>query len=267
MRFLITLKHSLGDKGIIPINYSYPFSAAIYRILAKGDREYAGFLHEKGYGKGFKLFSFSQIQVPFKIEGDRLRLMGNEACFQIAFHLPQAMENFIKGLFQSEEIIIADQQSRTAFSVQSVASLPDPLAAYKENEILLLSLQPLSPVVAGRWKEEGKYDFLSPEDPGFAEILIYNWRSKIAACYDEATAAAALLMIEIQPLQKPFKSRLITIKAGTPQETKIRGWMNFELKVTGERRFVELLLNAGAGVYNAMGCGCVGVEERYSKII
>ncbi|MBS1744677.1 MAG: CRISPR-associated endoribonuclease Cas6, partial [Bacteroidetes bacterium] len=40
-------------------------------------------------------------------------------------------------------------------------------------------------------------------------------------------------------------------------ETKIRGWMNFGLKVTAEKRFAELLQNAGLGLYNAMGCGCV----------
>jgi CRISPR-associated endoribonuclease Cas6 len=57
----------------------------------------------------------------------------------------------------------------------------------------------------------------------------------------------------------PFQSRLITIKADTPEATRIRGWMNFGLKVTGERRFVELLINAGAGVYNAQGMGYVEV--------
>lgn len=67
-------------------------------------------------------------------------------------------------------------------------------------------------------------------------------------------------MMEVIPAKQPFKSRLITIKADTPEQTKIRGWMNFTLKVTAERRFVELLLNAGVGVYNSMGSGCVGVK-------
>src|SRR5690554_4883241 len=132
MRFKIILHKISGNQ--IPINYQYPLSAVIYKILAKGNTEYAQFLHETGYGKGFKLLSFSQLNVPFrierfdKIEGigkkDRMRLLGDEASFQIAFHLPQAMENFVKGLFQSEQIDIADKKSKVSFSVKSVESLP-----------------------------------------------------------------------------------------------------------------------------------------------
>lgn len=255
MRLLIQLIATKPE--IIPINYQYPLSGAIYRIIAKGDAAYASFLHETGYGKGFKLFTFSQLNVPFKIEGDRLHLTGNEASFQVSFHLPQAMENFVKGLFQSERIDIADKKSKAGFTIKSVESLANPLQQYKENEIVNITMKPLSPIVAGLHNEKGNYDFLSPDDTRFTESLIYNWRNKIATCYDEATASSALLMIEIIPMKQPFKSRLITIKSGTPEETKIRGWMNFGLKVTAERRFVELILNSGAGVYNSMGCGSV----------
>src|SRR5690606_18050125 len=138
-----------------------------------------------------------------------------------------------------------------------------------ENEIINIQLNPLSPVVAGLHNEKGNYDFLSPEDPRFAECLVYNWRSKIAACYDEETAATALLIVELLLSKKPLKSRLITIKAGTPEETKIRGWMNFGLKVTGERRFVEVILNSGMGVYNSQGCGymmCNNFEYKKASI-
>ncbi len=259
MQFQITLQVQAAP-AVIPVNYQYPLSAALYRIIAKGDVTYASFLHETGYGKGFKLFTFSQINCPFTIEGDRLHLLRNELKFRVAFHLPQAMESFVKGLFQSERIDIADKKSRVGFTVKSVETLPSPLQQYKENEIVNIRLKPLSPIVVGLRNEKGNYDFLSPEDDRFKESIIYNWRNKIATCYDEATAATALLIVEIIPLKTPFKSRLLTIKYGKPEETKIRGWLNLEVKVTAEKRFVELLLNAGAGVYNSMGCGCV-VEQ------
>ena len=118
MIFLIKLNAQVP--AIIPINYQYPLSSAIYKILAKGDTEYAAFLHEKGYKKGLKLFSFSQLNVPFKIQGDRLRLLSNEVEFQVSFHIPEAMENFVKGLFQSETIDIADKKSKVSFKVKSV---------------------------------------------------------------------------------------------------------------------------------------------------
>ncbi len=259
MVFTIVLQLAEGRPGIIPVNYAYPLSAALYRVLAKGDADYSRFLHEQGYGKGFKLFTFSQLHVPFKIDKDRLKLLGNEAFLQVAFHLPHAAESFIKGLFRHQQIEIADKQSRAVFTVQSVEALPDPLQPYKHQEIVHLLLKPLSPVVAGVRNEKGQYRFTDPGDPRFTESLIYNWRNKITTCYDGQVASSALLMMEVMPEKHPFKSRLITIKAGSPQETKIRGWMHFGLKVTGEKRFVELLLNAGAGVYNSMGCGCMEV--------
>ncbi len=242
----------------IPINYQYPLSAAIYRIIAKGDSQYANFLHEKGYGKGFKFFTFSQINCPFKINADRLILLDNELNFQIAFHLPQAAESFVKGLFQSEKIEIADKISRASFLVKSVESLPDSLQSYSDNEIINIQLKPLSPVVCGTPDDKGNYEFHSPDDSRFVENILYNWRNKISTSYDPATGTGALLMAEIIPMNSPPKSRLTTIKANTTEETKIRGWMNFGLKVTGEKRYVNLLINAGAGIYNGVGCGCVG---------
>ena len=253
MRFLISL---YANDKIIPINYQYPLSAAIYKILSKADKEYTDFLHESGYGKGFKLFTFSEIKVPFKIKSDRLILLSNEVQFEVAFHLPVAAENFVKGLFQSEEIVIADRESRAVFHIQSIQTLPYLLAERKENEINFIQLKPLSPIVAGIKQPNGNYQFLNPADTQFTGNLIFNWRNKIAACYNDAVAQNALLVMELIQMSNPPKSRLITIKAGTPEETKIRGWMNFELKVTAEKRFLEILMNAGVGLYNAMGCGC-----------
>lgn len=174
MRFFIQLRRS-GKNDKIPINYTYPLSAAIYRIIAKGNADYAEFLHGRGYGKGFKLFTFSQLNGPFKLTGDRLRLNGMEASFQVAFHLPEAMESFVKGLFQSEQVDIADKQSKISFSVKSVESISNPLQQYKDNELINIQVKPLSPIVAGLQNEKGNYDFSSPEDPRFVESLLYNW--------------------------------------------------------------------------------------------
>lgn len=260
MRFNIRLK-AIERNSIIPINYQYPLSAALYKILAKGNREYADFLHNKGYGRGFKFFTFSDINCPFEIKGDRLRLKQDEVNLQVCFHIPEAMESFIKGLFTSEKIDIADKKSKASFHVASVESLPNPLASHKENEIVSKELKPLSPIVAGIPNERGYDDYLDPNDPRYIENLIYNWRSKIADCYDQNTAQNALLLMDVILMRNPPKSRLITIKADTKEETKIRGFVNFGLDVKAERRFVELLMNCGVGLYNAQGMGSAGIAQ------
>lgn len=78
MRFNLTLVSSSND-AVIPINYQYPLSAAIYKVLAEADAEYATFLHEEGHRvgnglKNFKLFTFSDVRAKFKLAGDRIKL-------------------------------------------------------------------------------------------------------------------------------------------------------------------------------------------------
>lgn len=261
MRFKLALNNK-NRFTALPVNYQYPLSAAIYKILDRADGEYAAFLHERGYGKGFKLFTFSQLQCPFRIEGDRLVIVGQEVNFEIAFHLPDAAENFIKGLFASQEIEIADKVSRGKFTVRSVETVRNALASAGSDEIIPADVLPLSPVVAGLKNEKGNYDFLSPVDELFQEVIRFNWREKIRTCFDDATAESALLLAELSLFNHPPKSRLLTIKAGTAEETKIRGWMNFKLRLTAERRLIDVVMDSGVGIYNSLGCGMVGVDQK-----
>lgn len=255
---LLTLKPGV----LIPINYQYPLSAAIYKILAGADRDYATFLHNKGYtpeasGKAFKLFSFSDLKTPFQIKGDRLQLLTGEAELRVSFHLPEAAENFIKGLFINQRLEIADKRSKAVFTVSQVDILPIGL---REDNIQEILLRPSSPLVCGIKEEGGKYyKFLSPEDIDFTSQLINNWKEKYRAAYgaDEVTTAFNDAFIEVIFYSNPPNSRLITIKATTNEETKIRGFVNFRLKVKGSKKALALLLNAGAGIYNAQGMGAV----------
>lgn len=259
MQFKITLYSRF--RAEIPINYQYPLSGAIYRIIEKGDAEYSKFLHETGYGKGYKFFTFSDLKCPFIIEKDRLRLLKNELEFIISFHLPQASQHFIQGLFQSQEIVIADQKSKAVFEVKSVETLPDPFREYHDLENVSVTLKPLSMIVAGVKNEKGNYDYLAPDHFRFKESLLFNWRKKIEANYGAETAEAAFVSLQIHHYRNPSKSRLIKIKSGTPSETKIRGFNNFLLEARAEKRFLQVLVNCGAGLETAMGCGCVNVEE------
>lgn len=260
MRLLLTLNY-IGENQIIPVNYQYPLASAIYRILQKADAGYSAFLHEKGYGKGFKLFTFSDIRCPFKIEGDRLLLLSDKAEIIVCFHLPKAAETFVKGLFMSQQVDIADRKSKTSFTVTQVESLASPLDRFNKNDEVDFLLKPLSPVVCGLKNEKGNYNFLSPSDDGYEEMLFLNWEEKCKTVFEKEEAGQIMESSFIQILfyKNPPKSRLITIKADTDAETKIRGFNNFEIRIKGKKEAVELLLNSGAGLYNAMGMGCVDV--------
>ena len=114
-------------------------------------------------------------------------------------------------------------------------------------------------MVCGLKNENGNYTFLSPEDSRFEEMLFKNWEQKCQAVFEneDIDPVMAGSFVRVLFFKNPPKSRLITIKANTNAETKIRGFINFKIRIKGKKEAVELLLNSGAGLYNAMGMGCV----------
>jgi CRISPR-associated endoribonuclease Cas6 len=259
MRLQLALTTS-QDHPVLPINYQYPLSAAIYKIIERADSNYSEFLHNTGYaikGERFKLFTFSDLRTPFSFKGDRLLMKDKQASVTVCFHVPVAAENFVKGLFMHQQLDIADTKSKVQFNVQQVEMLP----ANFETTNTPVVLQPLSPVVVGRKNERGNYDYLSPADAEYVHWLLYNWKEKYTAVYgsnaEEIFKNAAIKILNASKA----RSRLITIKACTPEETRIRGFMGFRLEVKAPKEVLELGLNAGIGLYNAMGCGCV---EQFS---
>ena len=256
MRFKLTLLTKQSSNTVLPINYQYPTSAAIYKIIEKADAEFSAFLHDKGYGdvKKFKLFTFSDIRTKYKIEGDQMKLLTNEAEIIICFHVPNAAQKFIEGIFIHQEIDIADKRNKVTFLVSQVQALP---SIFNNDLIQEIQLQPISPIIAGIKNEKGNYIFLSPEHKDFTNQLMYNWKEKYTVVYGDTINDFEQNSIEVIFYRNPPKSRLVTIKADTIGETKIRGFTNFKLKVKGDRQSLDLLLNAGVGIYNSLGMGCV----------
>lgn len=275
MRFKLTLQ-TLHNPAFLPFNYQYPLSSAIYKIIRSADKEFASFLHNKGYGEGyksFKLFTFSDIKTSFIKNGDRMQLQNNHAELIVCFYVPEAAENFIKGLFLDQQLQIADHKSKTTFQIMQVESIGEGLKerrieGLRERGIWGLKLekvvlQPLSPLVAGRKNERGHYDYRSPEDDDFEDCLLYNWIEKMAATGNAGEDALQnfrqKISVTVRLFSHPPQSRLITIKGGTDAETKIRGYTKFRLEVTAPEEMIELALGAGLGLYNAQGMGCVEV--------
>ena len=251
----------MHQPAYLPFNYQYPLSAAIYKIIQSADHEFAAFLHDKGYGKegkSFKLFTFSDIKTPFLKSGDRMLLRSGDAEVIICFYVPQAAENFLKGLFLNQHIQIADAKSKTTFLVVQVERLPE--GALNGHAIVL---QPLSPLVVGKKNSRGHYDYRSPEDADFTDCLLHNWLEKYKTIYNadelELEALKQNVHIAVRMFPHPPQQRLITIKGGAEAETKIRGYTKFRLEMTAPKEMMELALGAGLGLYNAQGMGCVGV--------
>ncbi len=249
--------------GILPVNYQYPLSSAIYRIISSSDQAYAEFLHSHGYQKTgslktFKLFTFSDLKTPFKINKDRLIMTSNEANFIACFHMPEALTHFVQGLFLNEHIDIADKISRVRFAVKQVETLP--LFPDSGDDLLEVILQPLSPLVVSVVNENDRQDFLYPGDERFATALLSNWKDRYSVVYGKEQADVDFEEAYVAVVNpEKAKSRLITIKSGTRAETKIRGMVGFKIRVIAKARVLNLALDAGVGRYCSQGFGCMGV--------
>lgn len=254
MRFNITLNRT-NKQRMIPIDYQYYIGAWIYKVIGKADSEFAYFLHQHGYSDGnkqFKLFNYSTLNFGkpklwkekslFEIEVDKIFL-------QISFYLPDTAEKFIIGLFNNQQVFVGDKFNGIDLTVSQIERLPEPEISdtihYKAN----------SPVVISILNENEKYaKYLSPTDNNYALYLKNNLTQKWKTIPGEQPLPD-ILDFDWELTSEP-KSKLITVKPYTPQQSKVRGYI-YEFKLTTSKEIHRLILSAGIGEKNSMGFGWV----------
>lgn len=262
MRLRLILSTTDAIEKTIPVNYQYPLSSWIYHTIAEGNHEFSRFLHDTGFISGvksYKLFTFSQLTFPpkgFRVENDRLHILGNKCYLIISFMAPSAVEHFIRGIFANQEFTISDQLSRASFKVNNVEILPEPVFSNSMN------LRCISPVVIGKHVEQCKTaEYLAPGHISFNQILGDNLIHKF-------TAAVQAGLMTIPPVNTDLNSELsaevlkkprkwgVTIKANTPAQTKIIGY-TFDFRIIAPSELIQTGYICGFGEKNAMGMGCV----------
>jgi len=259
MRFKITLNRT-GRQRMLPMDYQYYLSAWIYKVIGKADPEFSAFLHAKGYSSGnkkFKLFCYSPLnfgrptlwkeKALFEIHTDQLSL-------SVSFHLAEAAEKFIIGLFNNQQVYVGDQFNGLDLVVGQVERLPE--AELKGT----MNYRAVSPVVVSLKDENTKYaQYLSPTDPEYNELLKQNLRNKYHSIPNVATLPDGF-DFQFTPNNKP-KSKLITVKPYTPEQSKVRGFV-FDFSLTCPAEIHQLILATGIGEKNSMGFGWVkGLKE------
>lgn len=259
MRFQLILSRT-GKGNFLPFSYQYELSAWIYKIIEGADQEFSRFLHEEAFVSGarrFKLFTFSNLDLrPFKIHKDhgRIEMQGHEAVLQISFLIDKAAEHFIKGLFLNQHLGLGDRISRVDFTVNRIEACPPPV--FRET----MRYRTLSPVCLSRQGEKHA-QYLRPDDPEYAAFFVSNLLEKFKALslagYDpEGLQQYADFSFRL--LTEP-RSRLITIKAFTEQQTQVRGY-DYAFELTAPTALQEIGYYAGFGEKGSTGFGCV--EER-----
>lgn len=255
------------DKGsILPFNHQYEVSSWIYKLLATVDAHFAELLHDEGYteiesSKDFKFFTFSKIEAksPYSVSvADKgIIIDSGYAELRLAFHLQNAAENFVQGLFQDQRLrIVARDVGRIDFRVETVHRISPP------NFSRRMSYELKNPLVLTRRNADSRHaEYLAPNDDEYLYYLIKNLLEKrrhLRADASDLNIEEVLGESSLRMLSKP-RSKLITIKQGTREQVRVKGYeFRFELETLPELH--ELGYTSGFGSNNSQGFGCVRIR-------
>jgi len=254
MRFLVQLAIDKAFGGnTLPINYQYEMSSFVYAAIHRSNAQYSTWLHQNGFiadNKQFRLFTFSHLHVPqYKINGDRLIIESPTVGWQIAFLPERSTEEFIRGLFSEQVFTLGDRKSKVQFRVTSIELIPDPVFT---PDMVFTTLSPVC--IARHIPDTNQIFYESPDSPYAREAMLRNLKNKYAAYH--GTEHTGSDTFELKLLSKPI-SKVVTIKTGTPYQTKIRGY-TFRFKLKADEELMKVMWNSGLGEKGSMGFGCVG---------
>ena len=253
MRFKLYLnidKHTFGNR--LPFNYQYELSAVIYKILASADQAFAEWLHDNGFvadKKVFKLFSFSRLQIPqYRTEGSFMKILSDTAEWYLSFLPERSTQEFIQGVFREQQFELGNRQARIRCRVQSIEMLP--LPQFTEQ----MSFRTLSPMCVTLKRENGTDEYVAPDHPMAKELIRQNLLDKYKASTGNDFSNTDF-PFDFKVINQP-RSSLVTIKADTPQESKIRAFScNFHL--TAPVELMKICYDCGIGSKNSLGFGMV----------
>ena len=260
MKFKLTLKIDRKHGDLLPFNYQYEQSAVIYRILAQADTQYASWLHENGYqlngSKRFKLFCYS----PFIFEKVRplpkegcLNIIGERTTWYISFIPEKSTLEFFLGIFTHQSFTIGNKEHRVAFGVAGVEAMPMP--PLSED----MTFQALSPICV-KQHEGGNTVYLSPDNPKFAAGILKGLKARYESIhgqpFDMNDNAFAFELTG-----NKVKAKLITIKANTPYESRVRGYLcSFRMKAPLE--LMKIACEGGIGEQCSQGFGFIEIKKE-----
>ncbi|MEA4936717.1 MAG: CRISPR-associated endoribonuclease Cas6 [Paludibacter sp.] len=253
MRFKLSLTVEKDTYGnALPINYQYELSSFVYTAINRSNARYSTWLHQNGFAvdnKYFRLFTFSNLLIPkYRITGDRLIIESSSTDWEIAFLPEQSTEEFIKGIFSEQVFTIGDRQSKVQFRVAGIELMSEP--AFGDAAVF----STLSPVCITRHEpDSGRVIYESPDSQYARNALLMNLKNKYAAFHGHEFTGDDTF--EFTLLSSPA-SKLVSIKTGTPQQSKVRGY-TFRFKLKADRKLLQVMYHSGLGEKNAMGFGCV----------
>ena len=228
------------SKHPIPYDYQYGLASMLYGKLAEANIKLANELHSH---QNFKFFTFSNFIIEDK-KSNRKGLDFDCAHFFLTSPDIEFVRSFAEGLLQAPEFHLG----RVRFVVRSIEILGQ---REFDEECDLKTLSPIYVKTLRKVNGEMKEWDLYPTEGKFYENLHNNLKTRYEEFYGYPVQND---YFEVTKLHS-FKGRRINID-GSYRRCSL---MRFKLNANPE--YIKFGYEAGFGEKNAMGFGCVEVDE------
>ncbi|SHI81988.1 CRISPR-associated endoribonuclease Cas6 [Lutispora thermophila] len=226
---------------VLPIHYNNIVQAFIYDNI---DKNLSNFLHDKGYisnSRAFKMFSFSRIIGKSMIKEDKINF-GTKIQIIASSPLDDFCKSIANNMLQSNYLFIGKNSIRT-----EQIEINNQLVT--EDKIVVNTLSPIVVYSTLLKPDNRKYTcYFMPREPDFNRLIRDNLIKKYNALTNERIESD----IEVIPLG-PVKQNLTYYKG-----TIIKG-ASGKFLIKGNKKLLQMGVDAGFGSKNSQGFGCVKV--------
>ncbi|MFN3134653.1 MAG: CRISPR-associated endoribonuclease Cas6 [Candidatus Kryptonium sp.] len=267
MRLEVNLISSGDNK--LSLNYNHFIAGLIYRVISLHSRRFARRIHSGGFnldGKVFKMFTFSKIFYfdGARVEGSYIIIPGNsEISFLISSPYEEFLKDFAFGLTKIDKIWIYDRKN--LYTLKSVEVIFEP-NIFEDDPMEVIEVDGvfISPLVVSKVDALGRRVFLGCFDAEVPYLIRKNLFEKFIAFYKYEPEDEFDFIFKLDYIVKKPWRKLITIKAGKKEETKIP-CMVAPFKLKGTRRIIKFAWEVGLGERNSMGFGMWDIARPQKK--
>lgn len=235
-----------SDRNIIlPIQYNHILQGFIYKNI---DDDLAEFLHNEGYiidGRSFKLFTFSRILNRGRKENDKFNF-GNRIRFMVSSPLDTFCKSIANAMLLNSSLILG----QNSVSVDQIQILNNKA---KKDEIIIETLSSIVAYSTLLRPDGSKYTcYFMPGESDFERIVSdniikkYRALNKIDNTFEKGISITSL---------GDYKLSLVKYK-----DFIVKG-ASGKFLIEGDKRLLQIGLDAGIGGKNSQGFGCVSLVE------
>ncbi len=228
-------------------------------------KKFARKIHSKGFnldGKVFKAFTFSKIFYfgGSHVEDGKIFIPENgKVSFLVSSPYEEFVKSFALGLTKVNKIWLGEKSNIFELKSVEIVFEPDIFNGNLMEEIEVKGVF-ISPLVVSKVDSLGKKIYLGCVDVDVPELIKANLLKKFLAFYKYIPEDHFEFAFLMDYVASHDWRKLITIKEGTPEETKVKG-MLAPFVIKGTRRLLKFAWEVGLGEKNSMGFGMWDIKR------